>query len=935
VPEFVDLYGPAMEDSWGDLSAYRFPEVGGEFLCFQLVGELGRGAFGRVYLARQDDLAGRLVALKVSTEVQAESHYLARLQHTHIVPVYSFHRSGPLQAVCMPYFGSATLADVLRDLLQRQAPPASGKGLVSTIQDRAGRTRNSLEKASRRAQSRSASDGSTGTGSLASGSGVYAVSPSALLGKSVESPVEGGPPAETAPTLRMLEGLSYVDAVLWMGERLADGLAHAHERGILHRDLKPANILLTDDGQPMLLDFNLSADTQAGASRARIGGTLPYMAPEHLAYFANLPAPFPAGANAPAAADARSDVYALGVILYELLTGQAPFEAPAKKGSDFIPKMIACRIGRPPRVRTKNRDVSPAVESIIRHCLEPDPARRYQSARQLAEDIERQRSDQPLAFAPEASLRERSAKWLRRNRRRVVVAVGMLTILVVAGLADSVAVRGQRLGRMEAAATWAAFREESDEARLYLAARPRDVEQRREGLRIAHQALARYDILGRPDWAQQPAVRRLPIEEQQSLVQAVGELVLLAAGAEDAEQKTILLERAGNCFVPEEAPRALYLARAEQATKRGDQDEAETWREKARGCPVTSATDHYLLAREHLDSGQFGKGIEHLRETVRIDPKHLAAWYLLGNCFMDSDTGVVQEDDEAIRCFSISIALQPAFYGSYFNRGLVRQHKREHAEAESDFTTALELRPTFAVGHLHRGLVRESQGRLREALADFTRAIEIGAVPSRAWFSRAAVRRQLGDIRGALKDDRVGLRQPPRDEESYIRRGRMRVVSEPREALADFQAAVKLNPRSLPGLYNQALVFADQLGQPKESIRALDEAVRQHPHRVEPLASRGVLHARLGLRKEALADGAAARQLAPGSIQILYQTACIHALTSRVHADDRDEAFRLLKQALSGGFGHNLLETDRDLEPLRSDPRFKKIVRSIRDLNTW
>jgi serine/threonine protein kinase/Flp pilus assembly protein TadD len=946
-PRLADPRAPGPEGSWDDFSVYSFPEVGGDFLGFQLVDELGRGAFGRVYLARQDDLAGRLVALKISTEVKAESHYLARLQHTHIVPVYSFHRSGPLQAVCMPYFGSATLADVLRDLHQRQAPPQSGKGLVSTIQDRAGRTKNSLEKASRRVQARSASAG--GNDPLACASGLCAVAPSALLAEAVERPSEVLPHLEAAPTLRMLEGLSHVDAVLWIGERLADGLAHAHERGILHRDLKPANILLTDEGQPMLLDFNLSADAHASASRARIGGTLPYMAPEHLASFAGLPAPFPIGGNARATVDARSDVFALGMILFELLTGVAPFEPPTPNVPDAIPRMIANRIGRTPRVRTRNRGVSPAVESIIRHCLEPDPARRYQSARQLAEDIERQRSDLPLAHAPEASLREKLSKYLRRNRRRAVLTAGMLSVLLILGLTGRLAARNQSLGRMEAAATWSLFREESNEARLLLAARPRDVEQRRAGIRLAHQALARYDVLGRASWTQQPMVQRLSADERRLLQYAVGELALLAAGSDDAERKPLLLERAGDCFAPEEAPRALYLARAEQARKRSDQEEAEACREKARTCPVVSATDHYLLARELLDGGESVKAIEHLRQAVQIDPKHFAAWYLLGNCFMDGAVGMELDDHEAIHCLSISITLQPGFYGSYFNRGLVHQHKAElaeakpkpaeamaeYAEAEADFNRALELRPSFAVALLHRGLVRERQNNLNEALADFTRAIDLGDVPSRVWFARASVYRRLGNKRAAAKDDREGMLHPPRDEESYLRRGVLRAAMDPREALADFQEAVRLNPCSLRGLYNQALIFADKLGQPKEAIRALDEAVRRHPLRVEPLASRAVLRARLGMRKEAHADGAAARKLAPQSIQVLYQTACIHALTSRTHADDRDEAFRLLKQALSGGFGHSLLESDRDLEPLRADPRFQKLVKAVRDLTTW
>ena len=109
--------------------------------------------------------------------------------------------------------------------------------------------------------------------------------------------------------------LGYVQAVLWLVARLADGLAHAHERGILHRDLKPANILLGDDGEPLLLDFNLAADTKlrSHASAALIGGTLPYMAPEHLQALKD-------GTRLP---DARSDLYSLGAILFELLTAPA------------------------------------------------------------------------------------------------------------------------------------------------------------------------------------------------------------------------------------------------------------------------------------------------------------------------------------------------------------------------------------------------------------------------------------------------------------------------------------------------------------------------------------------------------------------------------------------------------------------------------------
>jgi serine/threonine protein kinase len=325
----------------------------------------------------------------------------------------------------------------------------------------------------------------------------------------------------------MLEGLSHVDAVLWIGERLADGLAHAHERGILHRDLKPANILLTDEGQPMLLDFNLSADVKGEMSRARVGGTLPYMAPEHLACFAGLPGPF----TPEPIVDARSDVYALGVILHELLTGRPPFPRPAQYSANTLPDMINSRLGRPASLRLHNPSVTPAVESIVCHCLEPDPAQRYQSARQLLEDLQRHRNDLPLAHAREQSLPERSGKWLRRNRRGAIVTAAVLSVFIIVGLTTGLALRGKRLAQMESAATLSAFSDEADQAHLLLAARPRDVAQRREGLDIASRALERYQVLEASSWREKPIVRHLPPAERQRLVQAVGELLLVCAGA--------------------------------------------------------------------------------------------------------------------------------------------------------------------------------------------------------------------------------------------------------------------------------------------------------------------------------------------------------------------------------------------------------------------
>src|SRR5262249_39074742 len=152
--------------------------------------------------------------------------------------------------------------------------------------------------------------------------------------------------------------------------QLAAGLGHAHERGILHRDIKPANVLVTDDGVPMLLDFNLADDVNAEHTirSAAIGGTLPYMAPEQMAAFRNHPAKM----------DARPDLFALGVLLYELLSGHRPY--PDRSGSlpETVSAMAADRATPSPPVRASNKFVRPSLEALVMKLLDADPDRRYQ-----------------------------------------------------------------------------------------------------------------------------------------------------------------------------------------------------------------------------------------------------------------------------------------------------------------------------------------------------------------------------------------------------------------------------------------------------------------------------------------------------------------------------------------------------------------------------
>src|SRR5437763_3249110 len=125
----------------------------------------------------------------------------------------------------------------------------------------------------------------------------------------VGRPAANGTSGADGP-LQHLERMDYVHAVVWIAARLAEALEHAHERGILHRDIKPSNILISSDGQPMLLDFNLAQNLAGDAAQATLGGTVAYMAPEHLLAISRREPELARKVGRPA------DIYSLGMVLY-------------------------------------------------------------------------------------------------------------------------------------------------------------------------------------------------------------------------------------------------------------------------------------------------------------------------------------------------------------------------------------------------------------------------------------------------------------------------------------------------------------------------------------------------------------------------------------------------------------------------------------------
>ena len=215
---------------------------------------------------------------------------------------------------------------------------------------------------------------------------------------------------------------------------VASAVHHAHERGVLHRDLKPSNILLDERGEPHLTDFGLAKILERGDSQTlsrAVLGTPGYMSPEQ-------------AAGKSRSITAAADIYSLGAILYELLTGKPPFE-----GETTHEILQHVQVGEPTRPRLRNPDVAADLEIICLKCLEKEPPRRYPTAKALAEDLERWLRGEPITARPAGRV-ERTRKWMRRNRGAVRLAAGVAFSLTLGLISFFLLQRFAKVGRWSA-----------------------------------------------------------------------------------------------------------------------------------------------------------------------------------------------------------------------------------------------------------------------------------------------------------------------------------------------------------------------------------------------------------------------------------------------------------------------------------------------------
>ncbi|MBL8892467.1 MAG: protein kinase [Planctomycetaceae bacterium] len=877
-----------------------FPEPHAMFLGFQLIGILGKGAFGQVYLARQDDLARRLVALKVTRGQNAEAQRLARLQHTNIVPVFSVHQEGGLQAICMPFLGIMTLADLLSESQRFGSTRSTGRELIQTIADYKAKTLPDL------------------------------VSP-----KLIDFVPQ--PSTSSSETRYFALGdRAPFQSLAWIWQQLAEGLDYAHSLGIVHGDIKPANVLISDAGRPLLLDFNLATSQEDGAIQA-IGGTLPYMSAEHLRCVKE------GGIATP-----DSDLYSLAIVFFELLTGKRPFSTYAGSFDDQIERLIHDRRTAIAPIRQLAPQLPIDLAAIVDKCLSHKVEQRYPSAAAIAEDLGCFLNRKPLRFAPNRSLKVRSRNWCFHHPRLMSgTSVALCAIILLAGLTIALVTGQQQLTRWENQASIERWNQQLLQARLpllvvdlpsaqvdvratallkVLEEAPQVIKAWEASRNISDQA----NSLANESWLDDVVASRLTL---------AGAWLRTIANVENSEERQLRLTAietqhewlTSHIDGVEEAP-AFGLQKSRYAELVGDASNVDTWRKSAMTRPAISSIDRRLLANEWYMEGNIERAISELQSVIQDDPLDAEAWLILGNSH-----AAANNLPSAEASYSVCIGLDANSAIAWYNRGRVRYDLGNYKGALDDYSHVVELDPQDPAAFGNRALIYMEQQDWHAAERDLSRAIECPGSEARLLHLRAQVYHALKLTSDAERDLETFLQSEPEDEESLLTRGVLRLQRGDQEGgLLDFYSATRRFPNSATAWNNISAILANSPEKTAASIEAMKQVIEIEPRNATAHATLAVLLARTGERTLALEIASQALAL-DSSPDTQYRIAGVYAQTSVVNPGDGQEAMRILASVakISPELVLQYWDRDPDLAPLATSSdirRLREALQTIEDL---
>jgi serine/threonine protein kinase/Flp pilus assembly protein TadD len=687
---------------------------------------------------------------------------------------------------------------------------------------------------------------------------------------------------------KIKEGLK-TSEILEMALQIADALQNAHTRGVIHRDLKPANIMINASKQVKVLDFGLAKTNPQGSkdqgtqmatvSHTEPGlvlGTVPYMSPEQAL-----------GRQV----DARSDLFSLGSILYELCAGRRPFTG--NTSGEMIEQITHAQ---PQPLTRFSNEVSPEFERIVRKCLEKDPEDRYQSAKELLIDLRNLRRDTITSAASSGIQRQPP----RRSGSKTMFVVIAIVILIAAGafwywennrnfVIRSIAVLpfanragNQNLEYLSDGITDSTINDLSQVNELRVIARPtvftykgKNIDPQQVGRELKVDGIVTGSIM-----------------ENSGNIVVQADLINVAEGTQiwggqfsGGTSDILRLQNEVSKQVSEKLRLHLSGQERQQISKQYTEN-GEAYRSYLKG--------RYFWNRISVEGAQ--KSIEYFRQAIALDPTYALAYSGLSDAYALLAMYGSAANDPCSKCKAAalkSVELDPQLENAHAALGTYYMFcAQQWKDAEREFLLATE-NPNFAYAHWIFSYYYGATGNTQEAVRRnlYARSLDPLSVPIAA---------DTGFV-------------------YYLNRDYQQADIEERKAL-------EMDP-NLELIYGYHLYILFQLKEYQKAIDAAQKAIAISNRNPYEVAALGYILGSMGKKAEAQEILSELKLKSQNSYVSPYHFAMVS-----IGLGEKDEAFRLLQQACeqhTGDWGLFFVKSDPVMDPLRSDPRFTDLLRCM------
>ena len=669
---------------------------------------------------------------------------------------------------------------------------------------------------------------------------------------------------------------------------LCHGVQHAHQKGVIHRDLKPSNLLVeVHDSTPVpkIIDFGVAkavgqhlTDKTLHTGLSQMVGTPRYMSPEQ------------AGQGI-SDVDTRSDIYSLGVVLYEMLTGTTPFESDTLRGVGYDELRRIIREVDPPRPsvristfeavdlstiaerhqiepRKLSQQLRGDLDWIVMKALEKDRDRRYETANGLAADVERYLKDEPVVAKP-PTLANHLAKWVRRHRPLVGTSAAVLTVAAVligavfwSGFRRAVQLDRDSREHFAAAAAFlgaadytAADRELAD-ARGHLEAAnygrgPLSDEVTRIGRELSakHQAIKQFDEFQQfrhRVHSEMYAVDQAILDQAQEHCRAaLGLYRVLESDTWQAQAGFRDLRPAQQASAEEGVVELLFIFGRLQMDRRASQAPAEHQAGDRRAVeafsriqtfPAPIPAVYLWIADCHDAAGDTQAANEARAKAEATQPTTAVDHFLLGQYHAHHG-----RQDQALASYWQALTQQPDHYLSVLAAGAALGELKNYESAEAMLTGAIAMNPHTVIAYVQRALARQSQNKTVLAQADIQEAKKLDPELASALLSRAGEYQAKFQFDKALADYSEAVRLDP-TAAAYTGRGLNYLFQGDLDrALADCHERIRLEPGSASAYAMRAEVYRVK-GDWVKAMADANEAIRLDPQFARSYVPRGRIH---------------------------------------------------------------------------------------------